>query len=51
MLQLILNPIRDWNSPKLEELESKRLLQLILNPIRDWNYPVPAHWLEKFGSN
>ena len=38
MFQLILNPIRDWNT--LEAFLSGNQLgfQLILNPIRDWNF-------------
>ncbi len=38
-LQLILNPIRDWNKQKRGEKYDERMLQLILNPIRDWNSP------------
>ncbi len=39
LFQLILNPIRDWNS--LGQLPDEPVpFQLILNPIRDWN-PCP----------
>ena len=36
-LQLILNPIRDWNFMLTYSQVYFNLLQLILNPIRDWN--------------
>ena len=37
MFQLILNPIRDWNSFIFDERAKLTKFQLILNPIRDWN--------------
>ena len=41
--QLILNPIRDWNSVETESQGKGPRFQLILNPIRDWN-PLPDDW-------
>ena len=35
--QLILNPIRDWNSVGPDGEPEILGFQLILNPIRDWN--------------
>ena len=35
--QLILNPIRDWNSVSYN-FKDFFWFQLILNPIRDWNF-------------
>ena len=35
--QLILNPIRDWNSRDFYTFNAYAEFQLILNPIRDWN--------------
>ncbi len=37
LFQLILSPIRDWNSSVYHSPLYSTMFQLILSPIRDWN--------------
>ncbi len=37
MFQLILSPIRDWNTMRILYKVNFLWFQLILSPIRDWN--------------
>ncbi len=50
-LQLILNPIRDWNKSVAADGRADVPLQLILNPIRDWNFSEIWAPIAQFSSN
>ena len=49
--QLILNPIRDWNSYGWASEGISLVFQLILNPIRDWNSINHPKDIGRTGSN